>query len=229
MKKILLTRLPQDNVDDCLYFQQKGFETVEIPLLELKRRVMGQSFEVMLEQSEWVFLTSQHAAEFFFQQISKRDVEQKKFAVIGEKTAQVLLANNVKLMFQAPRPTKKHLFEAWAACNREPTSILYPKSNLADNLGESELIAKGHQLFTPILYDNYVPQKNQQKLKTLLLADKITSVYLASPSLWQRFFAVFKNTTLKEMPMLYCLGETTRQAILKDGYEAIIKKAEKYS
>lgn len=53
------------------------------------------------------FLTSQHAAKFFFQQISRKDVEMKKFAVIGKKTAQVLLANDIETTFQAPYATKK--------------------------------------------------------------------------------------------------------------------------
>ncbi|MEI5989715.1 uroporphyrinogen-III synthase [Enterococcus crotali] len=224
MKKILLTRLPEDNWEDCSYFQKKGFEIVEIPLLGLRKRAIEQSFESMVQQSEWIFLTSQHAAEFFFQQVKKRAVSMKKFAVIGEKTAQVLLANNVLVTFQAPIPTKKHLFEAWSDCNLKATSIFYPKSNLADDLGESELIAKGHQLFTPILYDNYFPKENQELLMKLLINEKVTAVYLASPSLWHRFLSVFRATGVKEMPTLYCVGETTRQTILKAGYKAILRQ-----
>ncbi|EOH93369.1 hypothetical protein UAW_02617 [Enterococcus haemoperoxidus ATCC BAA-382] len=223
MKKILLTRLPEDNCEDCLYFQKRGFETVEIPLLTLKKRAVEHSFESLVKQSEWVFLTSQHAAAFFFQQLRKKEFETKKFAVIGEKTAQILLTNNVVVTFQAPYPTKKHLFEAFAACYLEPTTILYPKSNLADNAGEAGLVAEGHQLFSPILYDNYFPKKNQQLLKEALLTQKITAVYLASPSLWHRFLAVYRKTDLKEMPKLYCLGQTTRQAIIKDGFTATLR------
>lgn len=52
----------------------------------------------------------------------------------------------------------------------------------------------------------------------------MTAAYLASPSLWERFLFVFRKADLSEMPTLYCLGETTRQAILKDEYEATVKK-----
>ncbi len=224
MNKILLTRLIEDNEEDRLYFQQKGFETVEIPLIELKKRALGQSFERMVKQSEWIFLTSQHAAEFFFQQISQKEIEMKKFAVIGEKTAQVLFANQIETTFQAPCATKKNLFERWAASYLEPTTIFYPKSNLADNIGEAALVAKGHRLFTPILYDNDFPKENQQLLRKQLQTERIAAVYLASPSLWQRFLSVYKEVKIREMPMLYCLGETTRQAILKDGYKAKLRK-----
>lgn len=224
MNKILLTRLIEDNQEDCLYFQQKGFETVEIPLIELKKRALGQSFERMVKQSEWIFLTSQHAAKFFFQQINRKEVEMKKFAVIGKKTAQVLLANQIETTFQAPCATKKNLFESWSADHLEATTIFYPKSNLANQTGEAELVDKGHRLFTPILYDNCFPKENQLLLQKNLMAEKMTAVYLASPSLWERFLLVFREVDLREIPTLYCLGETTRQAILKDGYKAKLRK-----
>lgn len=224
MNTILLTRLVEDNAEDRSYFQARGFETVEIPLIELKKRALDQSFEIMVKQSEWIFLTSQHAAEFFFQQISQKEIEMKKFAVIGEKTAQVLFANQIETTFQAPQTTKKNLFETWSSCYVEPTTIFYPKSNLADNTGEAELVTKGHRLFTPILYDNDFPKENQQLIRELLQTERIVAVYLASPSLWQRFLSVYKEINLREMPMLYCLGETTRQAILKDGYKAKLRK-----
>ncbi|WP_375180003.1 uroporphyrinogen-III synthase [Enterococcus rotai] len=224
MNTILLTRLVEDNAEDRSYFQTRGFETVEIPLIELKKRALDQSFEIMVKQSEWIFLTSQHAAAFFFQQISQKEIEMKKFAVIGEKTAQVLFANQIETTFQAPQATKKNLFETWSSCYVEPTTIFYPKSNLADKAGEAELITKGHQLFTPILYDNCFPKEHQLLLQNCLTAKKITAVYLASPSLWERFLSVFREVDLSEMPTLYCLGETTRQAILKDGYEAMLRK-----
>lgn len=101
--------------------------------------------------------------------------------------------------------------------------IFYPKSNLANRFGEAELVNKGHRLFTPILYDNCFPKENQLLLQKRLMDKKLLAVYLASPSLWERFLSVFREVDLREMPTLYCLGETTRQAILKDGYEAMLR------
>ncbi|MGX7151157.1 uroporphyrinogen-III synthase [Enterococcus ureasiticus] len=228
MKKVLLTRLREDNHDDRLYFQKKGFESIEIPLLALKKRELGQLFEIMLAKSEWVFLTSQHAAEFFFQQVKtdKRYItlETKKFAVIGEKTAVILLKNGIKVDFFSPNPTKASLFKTWAKTYPVATTIFYPKSNLADNTGEADLVQIGHYLFTPILYDNFLLEESNRQLKKYLVDNKIEAVYLASPSLWERFLAIFIETGLNEMPKLYCLGETTKQAITSNGYDVIIKE-----
>ncbi|OJG74091.1 hypothetical protein RV12_GL000439 [Enterococcus quebecensis] len=222
-----MTRLIEDNCEDRLYFQKKGFETIEIPLLSLKIRKLEQTFETMLEKSEWIFLTSQHGAEFFFQQILtdrlQHTLESKKFAVIGEKTANILLKNNVEIDFLSPNPTKASLFKSWTACEFPPTTIFYPKSNLADNNGEAELVQTGQCLLTTILYDNFFSEKNRQRLKQYLLDEKIAAVYLASPSLWRRFLSVFIETGLKNIPDLYCLGDTTKQVIIEDGYEVRIK------
>lgn len=223
MKKILLTRLIEDNEEDRLFFQKKGFETVEIPLLTLAKRKVDLSFEERLNQSEWVFLTSQHAAEFFFQQRMMDTLNRKKFAVIGEKTAQVLLDHRMKVDFQSSVPTKQTLFNEWSTCYKAPTIIFYPKSNLADNLGEDELIKQDHCLHTPILYDNFFSKESQKCLKKYLIDEGINAVYLASPSLWRRFLSVFIETDLPKMPRLYCLGNTTRQVITKDGYQVLVK------
>ncbi|EOL49983.1 uroporphyrinogen-III synthase [Enterococcus caccae] len=226
MKNILLTRLIEDNQEDRVFFQGKGFKTVEIPLLTLRKRNASSSFEKKLNQCEWVFLTSQHAAEFFFQNQMSDQLQTKKFAVIGVKTAQVLLAHHVAVDFQALVPTKQTMFEEWSSRFMMPTTIFYPKSNLADDLGEAELMAKGHCLHTSILYDNVFSENSQRRLKKCLVEEEVSAVYLASPSLWQRFLSVFMETGLTKMPKLYCLGSTTQQAIARDGYEVCMK--EKY-
>ena len=226
MKNIVLTRLIEDNQDDRVFFQEKGFKTIEIPLLTLSKRNASDLFEKNLNQSEWVFLTSQHAAKFFFQSQIIDQLQKKKFAVIGAKTAQVLLAHRVAVDFQALVPTKQTMFEEWSNLFVTPTTIFYPKSNLADHLGEAELLAKGHCLHTSILYDNVFSENSQRLLKKCLVEEEVSAVYLASPSLWQRFLSVFIETGLTKMPELYCLGSTTQQAIAKDGYEVCMK--EKY-
>lgn len=55
MNTILLTRLVEDNAEDRSYFQTRGFETVEIPLIALEKRTLDQSFKTMVKQSEWIF------------------------------------------------------------------------------------------------------------------------------------------------------------------------------
>jgi uroporphyrinogen-III synthase len=227
MKKILLTRMLEDNADDREYFEGKGFEVLEIPLIGLKPRQKNVPFEFELNECDWLFLTSQHAATFLLEQALNHglieQLESKKIAVIGTKTEQVLLANHLTAAFSAPSATKKSLFHSWSQCYSDPVVIFYPKSNLADTAGESLLKAQGHILYTPILYDNFFPKDSKQTLYNYLNKETIAAVYFASPSLWRRFYSVFSELKLAKVPTFYCLGETTRQAIRQDGYDAVIK------
>lgn len=220
MTTILLTRLLQDNLEDRIYFEKKGFKTVEIPLLTLKKRVFSPVIQEKFIASQWIFLTSQHAADFLCQEVPKDILITKKIAVIGTKTGAVIRKNNYRIAFQAPFPTKKSFFNTWAENYLEPTTIFYPKSNLANKLGESALKQQGHELATPVLYDNYFASARQQQLKKYLLTATIEAVYLTSPSLWNRFFSVFQECTGLVMPKLYCVGKTTAQLIARDGYKA---------
>ncbi|GGC88726.1 uroporphyrinogen-III synthase [Enterococcus wangshanyuanii] len=226
MKKILLTRMIEDNRDDRVYFQEQGFETVEIPLIGLKPHIYP-AFGDELKQCEWIFLTSQHSAIFFLEHVKKDglmdQLHSKKFAVIGAKTASVLLNDQLEISLVAPEPTKKSLFHFWAEHQTEPASIFYPKSNLADAAWEEILLKQGHTLYTPIIYTNFFPVESKTSLRKYLNEKELTAAYFASPSLWFRFFTIFSELRLEKMPVLYCLGETTQQAIKKVNYDAIIK------
>lgn len=147
----------------------------------------------------------------------------KKFAVIGTKTANILLNNQLEIFLVAPEPTKKSLFHFWLKHQTKLTSIFYPKSNLADAAWEEILLKQGHTLYTPIIYINFFPAESKQRLRRYLNEEEFAAVYFASPSLWLRFFTIFSELRLEKMPVLYCLGETTQKAIKKMGYDAIVK------
>lgn len=224
MKTILLTRLVEDNQAERVYFRNQGYQVLEIPLISLERREWTSRLETLLEESEWVFLTSQHAADFLLQAASREILDSKKFAVIGTKTGEVLLQSGYQVSFQSPFPAKQHMFDAWAAHYPAPAAIFYPKSNLADNKGESALKRAGYRLAAPILYENVFPKESQQQLAHCLKTTTLAAVYVASPSLWRRFLTVFNRSGLKQMPKLYCLGQTTADAIAESGYTVCIKR-----
>ncbi|MTD42154.1 uroporphyrinogen-III synthase [Erwinia sp. CPCC 100877] len=224
MKTILLTRLVEDNQAERLYFSNQGYQVLEIPLISLEKREWTNALEVLLKESEWVFLTSQHAATFLMQEASEEVLSAKKFAVIGAKTGQVLLQSGYKAIFQSPFPTKQQMFNAWTEHYPAPATIFYPKSNLADCKGEDDLKRAGYQLAAPILYDNVFTQESQQQLARCLETIALTAVYLASPSLWQRFLTIFNRSDLKQMPKLYCVGQTTASAIAEAGYSSCIRR-----
>ena len=66
MKKLLLTRLPEDNEEDRRYFEQRGFQCVQLPLMQLTpRQPVEDSVIEQLQAADWSMLTSQHRASVF--------------------------------------------------------------------------------------------------------------------------------------------------------------------
>ena len=231
MKKLLLTRLPEDNEEDRRYFEQRGFQCVQLPLMQLTpRQPVEDSVIEQLQAADWIFLTSQHSASFFVELVRTNlpasFFEEKKFAVIGEQTAAVLKYWGIRVDFQAQTPLKEKLFEEWSAtqvCQGACAKIVYPKSSLADDRGEQLLTTAGHKLFTFVLYDNQLPVEAVQKLKAFLGDSILSAVYFTSPSLWQRFYAVYQQLSYQPDLSFFCVGRTTQQLIEQAGFNAELK------
>ncbi|MBL1228858.1 uroporphyrinogen-III synthase [Enterococcus sp. BWB1-3] len=228
MRKILLTRLPEDNIDDKLYFQQQHYTCMEIPLMRLRPRLIEEKQIKKLIDAEWVFLTSQHSAAFFIKLLKEQKLlsvfQIKKFAVIGEKTANALREAGIEPVFQSIVQAKKSMFKQWIAdCSEEPVKIVYPKSSLANAIGEELLLKDGHELFTFTLYDNVFSESARQQLKVYLDDPELSAVYFTSPSLWTRFYETCKEINFNRELHFYCVGQTTQAAIHKDGFNAEIR------
>lgn len=226
MRKILLTRLVEDNVEDKKYFEALGYCCVEQPLLRLSVNQPSPQLIMDMGRGDWIFLTSQHSASFFFilfsAYYSSSELQKKRFAVIGEKTAAVVTAAGLIPHFQSSKATKSGLFSEWLEQHPEPVTIFYPKSSLADCLGEESFPLNGHQLLTGIIYDNQFTDEQKKGLEEQLKEKSLAAVYLTSPSLWHRFYSVYRGQEVKSPLEFYCVGETTRQAIQRSGYDAVI-------
>ncbi|MBL1224860.1 uroporphyrinogen-III synthase [Enterococcus sp. BWR-S5] len=227
MREILLTRLVGDNIEDKKYFEALGYQCIEQPLLQLSLSRITSELVMSMDCADWVFLTSQHSALFFLdvflEHYPLEKLQQKKFAVIGKKTAGVLITAGLIPEFQSQVATKYEMFSEWLKVYSKSATIFYPKSNLADCLGEEQFSLQGHQLLTGILYDNLFSEEQSKALAQRLNEGSLEAVYFTSPSLWERFYSVYRKQAIKRELHFYCVGRTTQQAIQQSGYQATIK------
>lgn len=203
------------NQQDENFFQAKGYQTKILPLTEIKLYTPTDFLFNQLKQSEWVFFTSQAAVKNILP-LSNNEI---KIAVIGKKTAQVVYDCGRIPTFVSSTETKRAMLKEWQECYPEPTTIFYPKSQLADDYIETELSAN-YKISSFIAYQNCCPPTAKKDLRTLLSSENIQAVYLTSPSSWKRFLSVYQE--FKTKLVIFTIGETTKQAVLRDGYEAKI-------
>lgn len=211
----MLTRGSGLNSEDQELFEALNYQTEILPLTEIILRPLSAKQIDALKSSQWVFFTSQSAVD----QTLKAADKQIKIAVIGNKTAQAVRACGRQATFISSVETKQGMLAEWSKLYQEPTTIFYPKSQLADTYLEDQLKAR-HHVASFVLYENRFPIKAKEELKSLLRHQKIQGVYLTSPSAWRRFFSVYRLFDLELE--LFVIGNTTKQAVLKDGYESSV-------
>lgn len=215
--RILLTRISELNESDQFFFTTHGYETEILPLTEISLRNLSAKEIEEIKTTQWLFFTSQVPVA----NVLKYAHPSVKIAVIGQKTAQAVIKAGFTPTFISPKETKDMLLSTWQKIYPTQTRILYPKSQLADNGLETILAA--HQVKSFVAYENIFPKESQKKLQKVLRVKKITAVYFTSPSSWHRFMSVYQESF--QYPLqFFAIGETTKKAIEKSGYTAILKK-----
>lgn len=199
------------NAADASFFEDRNFQIELLPLTSIHfNKIPNQQLQ-QLRASQWIFFTSQTAVE---QTLLVAD-PRTKIAVIGTKTAQKVRKLGFEPTFISSIETKQAMLAEWREKYPSPTTIFYPKSQLADHYLEEQL-ENHHQVHSYVSYENRFPQTSRERLKKLLYDEKFQAVYLTSPSAWQRFYSVYRHFDY-ELEIIV-IGETTRRAVFNDGY-----------
>lgn len=207
------------NAEDQLRFRAEGFDRFyEIPLCEIKPLPITEAIKTKINAAEWLFFTSQAPVANVLAVIDKG--RHPLIAVIGKKTAEAVRSCGFEVAFVSPQETKKQFVSAWQESFPAGTTIFYPKSQLADDAIE-ELLGIENEVTGSVLYHNVFLEERKAELTVLLNLGKLSAVYFASPSAWNRFLSVYNKSDKKPL-IFYAIGATTKNAINKSGHEAVL-------
>lgn len=215
LKKIILSTRPMAYKEEQVLFSTVGLETWHLPLAEIVRLPLTQQAQTAIRSADWLFFTSQIPVS----QILPYSSPKAKIAVIGAKTASEVAALGKSVSFVSQAPTKAAMIEEWHKLQRRPQQIFYAKSQLADDLLEKQLIT--HHVISCVTYHNQSNEANAKELRKLLQMDALHGVYLTSPSIVDRFYAVYKDFLDVSLELI-ALGETTKQQIESYGLTATL-------
>lgn len=228
MKKILLTRMQEDNEEDRYFFQSLGYEVCEVPLLEVQIKRPITPFIEAFRQADWLFFTSRYAVKFCWECLVEaglsESLSEKKIASIGKKTSEKLEEYGVNVDFEASVPMKEFFFREWLDQKYQAKKILYPTSQLADQQAVSFFRNTAYIFTQQVIYQNQMPLGNSRLLKNCLEDPMLESVYITAPSIWHRLKKWYEQSSEAHSLMFICLGETTKRAIEADGYHAVLKR-----
>ncbi|EIO5735241.1 uroporphyrinogen-III synthase [Listeria monocytogenes] len=215
-KKVVLTREASKNQPWQTYFAQKGFAVVSIPLIKTLPKKINLSREQL--ETEWLFLTSANAVEYFF--MNQPGEAHYKIAVIGEKTREKLAEYGYNPSFVPSIYQSEMFLEEWLNESPEKTSVLLPQSNLSRSIIKDTLTENGYLVHSVELYETVFPENSKIKLAELLNSNDTHIIIFASPSAWKNFYSIAKSLPVqKEKWHIASIGSITTEAILADGWE----------
>ncbi|MGM0125792.1 hypothetical protein IGI37_003193 [Enterococcus sp. AZ194] len=212
---LLLTRGAELNQADQQFFE-RFYQIRIVSLAEIIQLPLSEKALRELEDSEWLFFTSQAPVLSVLKHANK----QSKIAVIGKKTAAKVQEAGFSVAFISPIETKEAMVVSWQQKYPQPTTLFYAKSQLADTYVEQQLNKKD-TVYAQITYENCLPKEAKQALKDVTQDSGIQAVYLTSPSAWRRFYSIYEGE-ISDLQLL-AIGPTTQRAIKEDGFHAMLK------
>ncbi|QHE53162.1 uroporphyrinogen-III synthase [Pontibacillus sp. HMF3514] len=229
--RILVTRESQQAKPFTDMITQRGGISIEIPLLVFQRS-NDLTTKRKLEQVygyEWIVFTSSNGIRYFFDWLEELGIDQsclsqKRFAVVGDKTAQSLLQYGFSADFVPETYTGKQLGESFSEMAKKSTSLLIVQGNLSKQTAAHELKDKGHRVETVTVYETHVNVKIKDGLQEELTSHSLDVLTFTSPSTVRAFCSLgegaITDDTLSK-PCL-CIGPTTEQEAKAYGFNRVI-------
>lgn len=219
MGALLLTRTAEKNKSDQKeHFAHYSGAIFSVPLIEIRPCFCWNENRLAeLKASTWLIFSSQYGVHSFFQQSQqtplKEEIQQqlqsKKFACIGQKTAQALAHYGYSAHFIPPRANIRSLVQTWPKSAQKEEKVLWVNGDqLAHAYDLSPTKAKDWTM-----YQNCCPKGAAIRLRQVLQQEEITAYFVSSPSIWWRFYEISTSLISLDSLQYFVLGEKTAQAI----------------
>ncbi len=170
------------------------FETVHhFSLLQFEKRAVNR-----FEETDWIFFYSKQGIQFFLEQIEPNFLDNKKLAVMGPGSAQLLKTKTgLQADFVATKDIDSSILSFVELLNH--SSVLIPRALHSRKRLENQL--DKNQYFSHVVYTNEF-QKNIEIPET-------SHVILTSP---RNVEAYLQKNTLSDKSV-FCFGQTTLDAL----------------
>ncbi|GGM27206.1 uroporphyrinogen-III synthase [Paraliobacillus quinghaiensis] len=237
-RKILVTRTKEQAKMFIDQLKAVGAEVVHIPLLDFQLHLSDKNQQLLkrIQSYNWIFFTSANGVIYFFEQIVRYQIDLKqikkiKFAVVGEKTMQVLgsygyYADFYPNQYQG-RVFAKEFLEQFGNVgkvllvvgNRSPLEV---KTLLEEHRVDIDYM---------IIYDTVENQSKQMQLINLIKNDTVEAYTFTSPSTIEAFNHQLKTVksdldNVKNTRLCVCIGTTTAESARESGFQHVINPSQ---
>ncbi len=233
-KTILLTRSLGQLNDEAGRLMKLGAEVISLPTL----KIVPPSSWIKCDEAiknfnlfEYVIFTSQNAIEWFLKRLDllekRNELYSKKIIAIGTKTTEKLMSLGFSVFFRPEKFNSKFLTAELKNLLKAGDRVLLPKSEIAQETIEKELIKSGIYVQSVPVYNVDIPDLEDIVDQIKLINEKEIDVYVfSSPSTFNNFLKLMRI----ENPELFfkektiaVIGPTTKNYIEKFGIKVQIE------
>ncbi|MBI1824391.1 MAG: uroporphyrinogen-III C-methyltransferase [Nitrospirae bacterium] len=236
-KKILITRSKEQSKDfsDLLFYY--GAEPVIFPTISL---VPPESWEEMdlairsLEKYDWILFSSVNGVHFFMSRLKVlgkdiRVLHRIKICAVGSSTAEDLLKYGIQCDLVPASFQGESVVEAFQEMDIKGLSFLIPRAKEAREVIPESLRKMGAKVDLVTAYKNIRPHDNIDRIKRLLIDNKIAVLTFTSSSTVKNFLDLFQSRELKNIfnnTKIASIGPITSQTLREAGFAVDIQPQE---
>ncbi len=236
-KKILITRSKEQSRDfsDLLFYY--GAEPVIFPTISL---IPPESWEEMdraiasLEKYDWIIFSSVNGVHFFMNRLKalgkdSRALHRIKICAVGSSTAEDLLKYGIQVDLVPGSFQGESVVEAFRQMDVQGRSFLIPRAKEAREILPESLKKMGAKVDLVTAYQNVKPVENVERIKKLLLENKLSVITFTSSSTVKNFLELLDSKELKaslKNTKIASIGPITSQTLREAGYQVDIQPQE---
>jgi len=219
--KVLVPRGKDQAKSFSQLVERYGGIPIEIPLIAFrpieKNQLLHEALRA-LDTYDWIIFTSNVTVETFFSFLKEEGVSEAfpKIAVIGKKTAEVLMGRGLSPAFVPSAYVAETFVEEFIPLIDKGSRVLVPKGNLAREYIARSLIGAGAVVDEVVIYETYMPDESRLRLANMLADNQLDILTFTSPSTVDHLMDVVKEYRLDEQLkncIIGCIGPVTEKKL----------------
>lgn len=229
-KFVIITRPDHISIDHQKQIEALGLLTYFYPSIAIAKSILSKNAKTVLsdlKSFDWIVFTSRNGVRFFTEALDSlgiplTELQTKKIAVIGTKTAEVAKKYGLHVEFMPNRFTTEELAKQMQDITGK--KVLLARANLATPKLTKALEEKGATVVDIPIYNTTFIENNTEEFDNLLQLKQIFCITFTSPSTVKGFMNNIKGSRMKkavlDIPAL-SIGSVTTKALTKYGFETI--------
>lgn len=236
-RRIVVTRAREQASDFRAKLRELGAACIEFPTIEVSAPPSWAPLDeaiAVLSDYDWVIFTSVNGVKSFIGRMraagkDARDLKGIRLAAIGPKTAEALEAVMLRPDLVPSEYRAEAILEALSGYSVNNKRFLMPRAMVAREILPETLRERGARVDVVPAYQTVLPERDAQKIRSLLTEGRIDCLTFTSSSTVSNFFALIDKDEFercKERTAVACIGPITAQTAAGFGLKTSIMPSE---